>query len=161
MILAIDPGTEQSAWLVLADGHIQRDLGPSLPSMGIGPNETVMSRIRKGWHCDLVIESIESYGMPVGREVFQTAYWIGRFDSHCTATLMPRRTVKLHLCGSPKATDANIRAALIDRFGPGKAKAVGLKATPGPLHGVKTHLWSALALAVTHHDRKTGIEGVR
>jgi hypothetical protein len=54
--------------------------------------------------------------------------------------------VKLHLCESVRANDSNIRAALIDRFGPGKEKAVGRKATPGPLFGLKGDEWSALAI---------------
>ena len=53
-----------------------------------------------------------------------------------------------------RAKDANVRAALIDRFGPSKRKAIGLKATPGPLYGVHSHMWSALAVAVTYGDRR-------
>ena len=67
-----------------------------------------------------------------------------------------RKDVKLHLCGSPRAKDSNIRQALIDRFGPGKEKAIGLKKTPGPLYGVKSHVWAALAVAVTHLDGADG-----
>ena len=64
------------------------------------------------------------------------------------ASLVYREDVKLHLCGSPRAKDANIRQALIDRWG-GKAEAVGTVKKPGPLYGVKSHAWSALAVAVT------------
>ena len=91
---------------------------------------------------------IASYGMPVGREVFETCVWIGRFQQAWhdpeAVRLVYRRDVKLHLCGSPKAKDGNIRAALIDKLGP-----VGLKSAPGPLYGVKSHAWAALAAAVT------------
>ena len=45
----------------------------------------------------------------------------------------------------------------VDLFG-GKEAAVGTKKAPGPLHGVKSHLWSALALAVTHYDQLKGAE---
>jgi len=60
--------------------------------------------------------------------------------------------VKLHLTQTRRAKDANIRQALIDRYGPGKALAVGLKATPGPLYGLTGDCWSALAVAVTAAD---------
>jgi hypothetical protein len=62
--------------------------------------------------------------------------------------LLPRRVVKLALCGDSRAKDANIRQALIDRFG-GSA-AVGRKAAPGPLYGIHRDVWSALAIAVTY-----------
>jgi len=61
-----------------------------------------------------------------------------------------RRAVKLHLCGSARAKDANIRQALIDRYG-GSA-AIGRKAAPGPLYGVSKDVWSALAIAVTYQQ---------
>jgi hypothetical protein len=94
------------------------------------------------------IEMVASYGMPVGREVFETVRWIGRFQQAWrdpeTVRFVYRKDVKLHLCGSARAKDANIRQALIDKLGP-----VGTKAVPGPLYGVKSHIWSALAVAVT------------
>lgn len=101
----------------------------------------------------LAIEMIASYGMPVGREVFETCVWIGRFIEAWGGpyTLVYRKDVKLHLCGQPRAKDSNIRQALIDRYG-GKDRAVGKKATPGPLYGVSADVWSALAIAVTFAD---------
>lgn len=92
-------------------------------------------------------EWIESFGMAVGREVFETVFAIGTFSQHATLRLVPRRDVKLHLCASPRAKDGNIRQALIDRFGP-----VGTKKSPGPLFGISQHRWAALAVAVTAHD---------
>ena len=54
--------------------------------------------------------------------------WVGRFrQAHGgEATYISRLTIKLHLTGSPRAKDANIRIALIDRFG-GEAVAIGGK----------------------------------
>lgn len=110
----------------------------------------------------LVVEMIACYGMPVGKEVFETVFWIGRFiqcwfenGSHHKSipARIYRQDVKLHLCKSPRANDATIRAALIDRFGPGKERAIGKKKTPGPLYGVKGDVWAALALAVTFADK--------
>ena len=55
----------------------------------------------------------------------------------------------MHLTNSARAKDANVRQALLDKFGPGKEKAVGKKATPGPLDGLTGDCWSALGVAVT------------
>lgn len=65
-----------------------------------------------------------------------------------------RSEVKRHLCGSLRAKDANVRQAIIDRYG-GQA-AIGRKATPGPLYGVTSHAWAALAVAIT--AREMGID---
>ena len=104
----------------------------------------------------IAIEMIASYGMAVGKEVFETCVWIGRFVQAAgvdRVRLVYRKDVKLHLCGSPRAKDANIRQALIDRWG-GKAEAVGTVKRPGPLYGVKSHAWAALAVAVTALETK-------
>jgi hypothetical protein len=145
MLLAIDPGTEQSAWVLMDDY--------GLCSSGIEDNPALVARIyfEKREHMTLIIEKIESFGMPVGAEVFETIYWTGRMAEAAqpwVATRIPRKDVKIALCGSMKAKDANIRQAIIDRYG-GKDKAIGKKKTPGPLYGVKSHIWSALALALT------------
>jgi len=93
--------------------------------------------------------------MPVGREVFDTCVWIGRFYAATLpkerATLF-RRDEKIFLCGSMKAKDANIRQALIDLWG-GKEKAIGNKKEQGPLYGLHADEWSALAVAVTYQGR--------
>ena len=147
-ILAIDPGTVQSAWIIFSGGRAER--------FGIQANVELLADLRSEtrWGRPLadvaVIEKIESFGMTVGAEVFETVHWSGRFTEalHPTPVIqLPRRTVKLHLCGSPRAKDPNIRQALLDRFG-GKA-ATGTKAHPGPLHGIHGDLWAALAVAVT------------
>jgi hypothetical protein len=149
-ILAIDPGTRESAWLVLRDG---------LPDIfAIQANEELVRDLRT---YDLfrmtdavVIEKVESYGMAVGAEVFETVWWAGRFAEAVQPTpvvMLPRRAVKVAICHDTRAKDANIRQALIDRFG-GKDAAVGSKAHPGPLHGISKDVWSALAIAVTHSE---------
>jgi hypothetical protein len=95
----------------------------------------------------IAIEMIASYGMAVGADVFQTCVEIGRFVevAEGNVSLVFRRDVKMHLCGSARAKDANIRQAMLDRLGP-----VGTKKAPGPLYGVKSHIWAALAVAITH-----------
>lgn len=145
-ILAIDPGNEESGWcLYHTDGAVF--------GSGVKPNEIMLEEIRHSAADDLAIERIASYGMAVGREVFETCEWVGEFRGvwrlRCkSAHLIYRKDVKMHLCGSPRARDANIRQALIDLFG-GKEKAVGRKTSPGPLYGIKSHAWPALGVAVT------------
>jgi hypothetical protein len=149
-ILAIDPGNEESADCLLVDG---------IPTVfGKGPNRELLDglRIFRSQKPDavLAVEMIASYGMAVGREVFETCLWIGRFieaweKSGGVTRLVYRRDVKLFLCQSARANDSNIRAALIDKYGPGKAAAIGTKKAPGPLYALKGDMWSALAVALT------------
>jgi hypothetical protein len=144
MILAIDPGPVKSAF-VIWDGRIVID------SAWIDNHEIrdVISMYSR--KCTIAIEMIASYGMAVGADVFQTCVEIGRMQevAEGRAELVFRRDVKLHLCGSARAKDPNIRQALLDRFGP-----VGTKKAKGPLYGVKSHIWSALAVAVTASETK-------
>lgn len=148
-MIAIDPGNEQSAWVLYVNGQVV--------DADIWKNERLRFSLRhlaKEAH-PVVIEMIASYGMPVGKEVFDTCLWIGRFmEAAGSAELIYRKDVKMNLCGSMRAKDANIRQALIDRFGPGKDKAIGKKATPGPLYGFKADMWAALAVAVTYDDQQ-------
>jgi hypothetical protein len=106
----------------------------------------------------LGIEMIACYGMPVGAEVFETCIWIGRFierwGSH--AFYIYRKDVKLHLCGQARAKDANVRQALIDRYGSSQKKAIGTKKAPGPLYGISSHVWSALGVAITLEHQLVG-----
>jgi hypothetical protein len=148
VILGLDPGTTESAIVALeSDGVV--GMHDKLP------NDGLLVRLRS--YCDagidlLAIEDIASMGMAVGREIFQTVKWIGRFQEAWerrggTVRLIYRREVKLFLCESSKANDSNIRAAIIDRYG-GQAHAIGVKKSPGPLHGIKADRWSALACAL-------------
>ena len=148
-ILSIDPGNTMSAWVEYVGGKPIRSDKVS--------NQIVLSDLRTG-HADMgdlvAIEMIASYGMAVGKEVFETCLWIGRFieaweNRGGRVRLVYRKDVKLFLCESARATDANIRASIIDRYGPGKEVAIGYKAEPGPLYGMKGDTWSALAVAMT------------
>lgn len=144
-ILAIDPGPTESGW-VLWDVPTQR-----IVRSEIAATRSVLEVVDAYAGDILAIEMIASYGMAVGREVFETCVWIGRLMQSAqdpdAVRLVYRQAVKLHLCGSPRAKDANIRQALIDRLGP-----AGTKKAPGPTYGVKSHAWAALAVAVTVGD---------
>lgn len=158
-ILAIDPGTEQSGWCQYESEQVI--------DSGVMPNDDVLTYIRAfaDWRDSetrmLAIEMIASYGMSVGREVFETCVWIGRFKQAFfdpdAVQLIYRRDVKLHLCGSPRAKDPNVRQALLDMFprtGGGKTPQIGTKGQPGPLYGVSSHAWAALGVAVTAAAKK-------
>jgi hypothetical protein len=146
-ILAIDPGTHESGWCVFSFGTVL--------ACGIEPNHDVLARVYRGGADELAIEMIASYGMAVGKEVFETCVWIGRYQQMWKrpedVRLVYRKDVKLHLCGSPRAKDPNVRQALLDLLGP-----QGTKKAPGPLYGVKSHAWSALGVAVTASAGKAG-----
>lgn len=103
---------------------------------------------------DLVaIEMIQSFGMAVGKSTFDTVRWIGIFEEALRSKCVPvqlvyRPAIKSHLCRSGRAKDANVRQALIDRFGePGK------KSAPGSTYGLSGDAWSAFAIAVTVYDQ--------
>lgn len=152
MVYGLDPGSEQSA-IVFYDEHEQRIEGHATM-----PNDALLRLIEERTALTtqraLVIEQVESYGMAVGSEVFRTVFWSGRFYQAWKGERyqLPRRDVKVHLCHSARATDANVRQAILDRFAPTKAEAIGKKSKPGPLWGVKGHEFAALAVALTWAD---------
>lgn len=160
-LLAIDPGSTESGW-VLIDTADCRPI-----EFGKTENSELRDDMLFGARSlDQVeatcIEMIASYGMAVGREVFETCVWIGRFDecrppASTPAQLVYRRDVKLHLCRSSKAKDANVRQALVDRFTPGaRNHGKGTKAAPGWFYGFYKDIWQAYALAVTYADKLEG-----
>lgn len=146
-LFAIDPGPEFSAYVVY-----DTDTKTPLEWEKTDNHIVKVALAHHSWRGQPVaIEVIASYGMAVGAEVFSACEWIGRFTE---ASMMHpyrvyRRDVKLHLCGVTKAKDTNVRQALIDIYGPGKDKAIGRKATPGPLYGLKADCWAALGVAIT------------
>ena len=152
-VLAIDPGNENSAWVVSE--------GKELVLHGLGENEAgLLDNILQGCYddCDVMaIEMIASYGMPVGKTVFETCVWIGRFVQAWGEEFefVYRKDVKMHLCHSMRAKDSNVRQAIIDLYPPsggGKCPQVGTKKDPGPLYGVSKDVWSALGVAITYAE---------
>jgi hypothetical protein len=142
VLLAIDPGTTHSGWVIMEDG---------VPAAsGVIENNGILELIQA--HGGRVaIERIVSYGMPIGAETLETVEWIGRFWQAAGADktrLIPRKEVGKHVCNDGRAKDPNIRQGLINRWG-GKALAVGTVKNPGPLYGIKSHAWPALGVAVT------------
>jgi hypothetical protein len=157
-VLAIDPGTTESAYVVI-DRATHRPL-----SFGKIPNLELRDRLWTAAPSQIVadrtvIEMVASYGMAVGKEVFETCVWIGRFHtaSECATgdepRLVYRREVKLHHCHNSKAKDSNISQALVDRFASGvRNRGKGTKAEPGWFYGFHDDIWQAYALAVLVAD---------
>lgn len=160
-ILAIDPGSTESGYALIDPATCEPiDAGKI-------SNEQLLDRLCRwldggeGPVEHVAIEMVASYGMAVGKEVFETCVWIGRFrqvvDSFAAfgmpCDLVYRKAVKLHHCGSTKAKDSNITQALIDRFASGQPnRGKGTKANPGWFYGFKADIWQAYALAVMAAD---------
>lgn len=152
-LLSIDPGPTQSGYVVM-----RRDM---VIAKGVAPNNLMRGLIETNAMSDavdaMVLEKIASMGLSVGQDVFETAVWTGRFMEIWNRVRkedpmrIKRVEVKLNLCGTARAKDTNVMTALLDRFG-GKQKAKGTKAVPGPLYGVSTHMWAALAVGCTAFD---------
>ncbi len=139
-ILGIDPGPLQSAYCILENDIV------SASEKEIISNKKLLEIISgMYWRKPLIaIELIQSYGMPVGRETFETCIWIGRYIEMATHhemqyQLYARPSIKSAITGIARAKDADVRRALILRYG-GTKKGE-------PLHGVKKDIWSALAVA--------------
>jgi hypothetical protein len=104
----------------------------------------------------VAIEATSYYGkdFSVGKSIMETCRWIGRFEQHAyqlkqSVVLIERMKVRLAICGHARCGDAQVRTAIIDRFGGSRSIAVGTKKHPGPLYGVSGHCWAALAVALT------------
>lgn len=155
MILAIDPGTTQSAWILY--NTQESSLTPQIVDKGINENNDLLQMLIEKHLIDssnvekLYIEMVASYGMPVGKTVFETCVWIGRFIEAWGGDYeyVYRKDVKMHLCGQTKAKDSNIRQAIMDRHGSTREAAIGTKKNPKALYGVSKDIWAALAVAIT------------
>ncbi len=145
-ILAIDPGPSESAFVRMEEPDCIYEFGKVSNSQ----MRDIIDVFSSDPHGELVIEMIASYGMSVGREIFETCVHIGRFMEIWTpreTTRITRNVIKNHLCHSSKAKDSNIRQALIDRFGGPESIKKG-----GPLYKVSKDVWAALALSCTYLD---------
>jgi hypothetical protein len=155
-ILGIDPGNTHSAYTVIDHATRQPILIGKIPNIEL--LDAIAHSAPQVGH--IGIEMIASYGMAVGREVFETCVWIGRFQQaaihaapEVPVELVYRRDVKLHHCGTSKAKDANIAQALVDRFATSpRNHGKGTKADPGWFYGFHKDIWQAYALTVYTAD---------
>lgn len=166
-LLAIDPGNIESAYVIV-------DEDMRIYEHGKLPNETLRMLItRRPEITNYSIEMIASYGMAVGKEVFETCVWIGRFqetalhvNDHALIEYVYRREEKEHICHDSKANDSTIRRSLIDRFAKHDLKnGKGTKNAPDWFYGFKADEWAAFAVAYTtlirnphYAERVKGIE---
>lgn len=153
LIRAIDPGPVESA-------YIDWD-GEKIWNYGKIQNEHLFENSGLGYDPNPVFfEMVASYGMPVGVEVFETCFWIGRLWEWCVSNgydcnKVYRKDVKLHLCGSVKAKDSNIITAIVDRFDPMREYGKYGKGTAkkqGPFFGFSKDIWQAFAVALYATD---------
>lgn len=145
--IGIDPGTTESGYVILDQGAIRES--------GVIVNAEMLELVKRVDSDVLAIEWIQAMGMAVGKEVFETCMWVGRFvqASRTTAEtvrLIPRNKIKLHHCNSNRAKDANIAAALREKYG-----EKGTKKAPGFFFGVNSHAWQACAVAFYVHEGAT------
>ena len=156
-VLAIDPGPVNTAYALVRrkDRHLY--------AFGLISNQMLLWHLEKLLPADVAIEMIASYGMAVGAEVFETCVWIGRIMQHlesCGAddiSRIFRREVKIAMCGSMQAKDANVRQAIIDSYQANQSNDVTKKG--GSLYKVSKDVWAAIGVALTQiskdeHDSK-------
>ena len=162
-ILAIDPGNTESGYAVIEMPDFK------LLDFGKIKNEQLLCllvdyvkhrdwiRIADVTEFDAIaVEMVASYGMAVGKSVFDTCVWIGRFVQALAndgVDYVYRKDEKMCLCGSMKAKDSNIRQALIDRYAKHDFKnGKGVKKNPDTFYGVSKDVWQAIAVGVTYYE---------
>ena len=82
MILAIDPGNEQSGVVLIRERDLKPIVAEKITNEELLDN-LLMDRYERLEESECInhvaIEMIASYGMAVGQSVFETCVWIGRF----------------------------------------------------------------------------------
>jgi Holliday junction resolvasome RuvABC endonuclease subunit len=151
-ILAIDPGNTQSGVAILEMPNFRLEWFAKLP------NEDVVKVAKRYDFDEVAIEMVACYGMPVGKDVFETCLWIGRFIEQLKEhkiSFVYRKEEKIHLCGSMKAKDSNIKQALVNRYAKHDFKSgKGTKKNPDTFYGVAKDVWQAVAVGVTHYEKE-------
>lgn len=152
MIFSIDPGNIESAYTLIDDNLKPKEIGKI-------PNHEIFDKIQEAlelYNAPIAIEMIQSFGMGVGQEVFDTCVWVGRFTEYAgekNVTYVYRKEEKMNLCHSMRAKDGNIAQALIDRFAYGvRNRGKGTIKEKGWFYGFADDIWSAYAVGITYHD---------
>ena len=157
-VFAIDPGQTKSAYCVM-DMISLRPL-----DFGILDNEDLRHLIRQRTFAEgdcAAIEMMQSYGNLIGKDVLETAVWIGRFYETLLRrvsgppVMIFRMEEKMHICQNSRAGDAEIRRALIDRFcGHDFRTGRGTVKNPDFFYNFKKDIWSSYAVALTFAETK-------
>ncbi len=152
LVVGIDPGPENCG-LVLYDSDSERVVS-SHKDM---PVEQAIGALQYHASVDdiglVAIERVQSYGI-AGASLLKTSESVGRLWQAAERERMPvrlfyRREILRSLDVTGKGSrDALVRQRLIEIHGGTREAAVGTKRSPGPLHGVSSHAWQALAVAV-------------
>lgn len=137
-ILALDPGTHESGYCLLADGRIV--------SSGVLPNCDLLKIVADDNSDVLAIEGFLARGNVIDNNCVQTIRWEGRFlqawGCPDDVLLVGRRDVKKALGLAGSSNDAAVNKALRGVFG-----EKGVKSKPGGTFGVTSHAWPALGVA--------------
>ena len=156
ILLGLDPGPEHSG-LVLYDIT-------NTPFVVAAQSRIAWADVRT-WvreHRPYRVVCERTQAGPPSTQVVRTTEVIGRCMELCDqldqpAAFIPRRDVLQALgCATKGNKDALVRQALIELHGGDKARALGDRRKPGPLYGVTSHAWAALAIAVTYNIQNGG-----
>jgi Holliday junction resolvasome RuvABC endonuclease subunit len=142
--MGLDPGPAETGYAVVGPEYQVVEAGKS-------SNEAIITMLKANSPSHVAIESVQSYGAPVGRSVFDTCFFIGELirtckDAGIPFTLYPRPEYTRRICGVGKVNDAVLRQALLLRFG-GDRKGEPLYALKG-----NSDKRSAFAVAVYFLD---------
>ena len=118
-IYGIDPGTTESG-IALVNEDYEIEMADKVS------NDILIQKIKTHGLFktidQVVVESIQSYGMQMGKSTIETCYFIGQIiqvckDNNIPCKLIPRPEYGKAVIGSNKVNDALIRTALENRFG--------------------------------------------
>lgn len=172
-ILGIDPGSEKTGLCIFRPASYRVEDPCILPNsevlryLSMKLTEKRPKTVQVRW---VVQELISSYGFSVGRSVFETVRWNGRFTQHLCSIAennpelrfsvlgVPRFRIKQVVCNSKaKRNDASVIDALKRKFYarhrvPKEFYKPGRRGC-GPLKEVKGDAWQALAAAVAFAEQ--------
>ena len=156
VVLAIDGGTIQSGYCRMEEDSY----GRRLIDFGKTDNADLLRKVMLGEYDEMVYEQFQSYNMPVGQSTIRSIEWNGRYvqaayERKKNIAQVFRTEEKLHFCNTVKATDANIRRALIERYAKFDFKSgKGTKKNPDFFYGVSKDAWTAIAICTLYLDRR-------
>ena len=161
-IIGVDPGPQTSGVVLVSESSEGRPPRLRMSDPSLSP-DAVISAIRSYDVGLVVCEWLTTYGATVGASVLDTARFVGRCeqaarDCGADVALMLRPDVCLELCQSRRAKKSEVRAALLEIYpatGGGKTPQIGTVRARGPLYGMRSHAWDALAVVVAWLRRET------
>jgi len=163
--MGIDPGNRHSAYTIYDGG---RDKLIKFDKIENAELKDDIYHLQDFYYVESIfIEGVQSYGMPVGKDVFETCYYIGRLQETIeridvpyrpTQVLIHRSDIKMFWCHkTAKVKDSNITVAIVDHFDPQRIYGKygkGVKKNPGPLFGMAADCWSSTAIAIYGYNQR-------